>query len=163
MPTNGEPLRNRRVRRFSSKRGPLQHLQPVPTQRKTGRFLRELGYRTTGALRRHLLWRKLLRTAGMLIALLGLPMETAWAEPLHRIDWRSACETQFCSQAPQAGPEKVIIDLGRALAKLKELMRSPYEQDGKGPGYADLTRESRLRFNLNISTEQPGLELVYRF
>lgn len=138
----------------------LQRTQP---HRRIGELLLELRYLSAATLRRVLGWQKRLRWIGMLVALLGVPMDAVLAAPFDRIDWRSACEAGLCSQTPPAAPTKLVIDLGRAIDTLKGLLQSPYGRGETAPVEAYRRREGRLRFNLNLSTEQPALELLYRF
>jgi len=155
----GSLLVSRKIISRAQLRAALQQQRSQPDKR-IGEVLLERCYLTPAQLKRHLHWQKWLRSIAMLIALLTSPMSVL-AESFDRAAGLSNCQTQLCSETPQ-GAKALVIDLARALQTLKQLIRSPYNS-GEEPRAAYLKQESKLRLNLQISTEQPGLELVYRF
>jgi hypothetical protein len=158
----GSLLLSRQVINRAQLRHALQ-LQRAQRQKRIGQILLEQRYLSKAVLIRYLGWQKCLRSIAMLITLLGAPMEAVLAEPFYRFNWRSSCETLICLQTRQAEAKTLIIDLGRAIKNLKALGQSPYGRGETEPSEAVLKSENTLRFNLSISAEQSGFELVYRF
>lgn len=158
----GSLLLSRQVINRVQLRHALQ-LQRSHRQKKIGQILLEQRYLSKAVLIRFLGWQKCLRSIALLITLLGAPMEAVLAEPLYRLDLRSTCETLICSQTQQNKAKTLIIDLGRALKEILTLESSAYGRGQTVPSAAVLKSENPLRFNLNISAEQAGFELVYRF